>query len=678
MGETDEPLRPPSRLGATLGGPSTVAGIRYQTLIAEVETLRLLPEAWSGEAEYRIVMESRVVVVSRSSQVGFDLRVIGDNDQLFEIKLDPTTDDVTTWIGNVRHAISREPTGTQFILAYSKESSATKALTSLIAIGNESETDTQFGDRLPRNSVIDSLVAALGKTPRQTLHRMVVMHRPVDAERRLAEMMARNLCIDRGRGAALLQYLESVITDAALKRASLDLRAFYADLISAGYLLERRRDLPHDLERDALERANHRCCICRREDIPVAVYFINGMRSDHEPANLAVLCTSCHEDSQRSASAAPALEAERLAGHQKEWDWQVAQARRAKAALATGRQRAARDERSLLDLLKSHLTADFHWTGAHKGEFARLGGRMEDRFYQSNSGERLTARPAYYHTYWGLVASKLILPDLFPVHAEAAMDSIAARLAATGWVTVDLHDYTASPVSRIRRVETIRHTARAGAILLFVGCDNPLIADIAWNLVSERAAHTNSDGGWLEFRRTDDRRSSLYSTLYVMHFLDSIINHERFGELIPEPKRFKTETSGIIDGAWNYLWKEWNTDRWMLNGMPWQVDAPAILADIGRFIPPVHASQIYDDIRSLFLPSGKLAEPMIGANWDAPPDVLALRLTYALSRLSRVSLDDDERMVTVLSRLFEVRWENVPLRTMDVSFLAQLYKSHYS
>jgi hypothetical protein len=675
MDGADEALRPPSRLGATLGGPSTVAGVLYQGLIAQVETLRLLPQAWCGESRYRLVMERRVIVVDRTRQVGFDLRVVGEDDQLFEIKLDPTADDIAAWISNVRHATSKEPPTTRFVLVHGKESRGTKALASLVLIAGESETDGEFHERLPRDGKVDSLVVLLGPTPRQTLRRMVVVHRPIDAERRLAETLARHLCIDRGRGVALLRHLESIITEAGARRAVLDLQAVHADLITMGYLLERQRDLPRDLEADALERANHRCCICRREDVPVTVYFINGMRSDHEPANLAVLCATCREDSQRAAVVTPALEIERLAKHQQGWDWRVAQMRRARNASAVGRQRVKPGESDLVELLRSHLIADFHWTGPHKGEFARLGGRMEDRFYQSNSGERLTARPAYYHTYWGLVASELILPELFPVHAEAARDAIAARLAATGWVTVELQDYVASPVNRVRQVETIRHTARAAAILLLVDGDCPLITDVAWNLLSEWSMHTNVDGGWHEFRGTGDAHSSLYSSLYVLHLLGSIISHERFTTLIPEPERFKAKASEIIDSTWNYLWTEWNNDRWSLNGMPWQVNAPPILADIARFIPLTHAARIYDDLRALFSPSGRLVEPTIGADWDAPPDILALRVAYALtSLLSCAPLGTDERMVTVSSRLFEVRWENIPLRTMDASFLVQLYE----
>lgn len=637
---------------------------RYRCAVTQVEILRCLA-SFDPSCTAPVNIELCPARSARNDRSHFDLRVSTNPETLTIIFLRPGGDELLAWLRGVALLASEQSHGTRWVLVHAEETAATRTLRSV--------TDVLTGSALTRPAGTDdalatAMVRELDGGLRGIVPRLRVDRRPPAAEERFARTVARHLCRDSAQATTLLQAVRAMATAAEDRRGQLLLSDLRHELDSRNIALETLRDLDADLRADVLRRAGNQCCACQRGDGDIDVRLLNELPADHDPDNLAALCDSCWAACRPANTAASTLQIVRLTRLRREWDWEVARQRR--EAASRQQPRPSDEIVALHNVLCRHLIGDFHWDGPRRGEFAKLGGRMEDRFYQSNRGERLTARPAYYHTYWGLVGSKLLVPDVFPEHAEVAANAVADRLSATGWITVDLEDYAAPPSVGRRRVQTIRHTARAAMILLLADHHHDIAAEVAWNLLAEAELSTKYDGGWGEFRDDPTAASSLYSSLYALQLLCSACLDPHWSAMMPEWPRFVAEATGVIRRTWRYMAGQWRADRWSMSGMPWIVNTAAILADIGIYTPPTLAAEIHRTLRDALNPAGRLAEPAIGADWDAPEPVLSVRVAFAAGQLACAA--GDERLAQLRKRLLRMPWADVPLRTMDVAFLALL------
>ncbi|WP_192581072.1 toll/interleukin-1 receptor domain-containing protein [Micromonospora noduli] len=622
----------------------------YWAAVVRSELLRQLASHDAVSAE-TITIE----IPTADRRTEFDVRVASPRSPALKVLPCPTDDEVLAWL----QRSADEPRGEHYIVVHDEDTSTTQALRAWAEAASSSA-------RSADDALISTLSRELGSDAAGFERRFRLCHRPGQWEERFAHTVALHVCQDSAYADVLLDRLGKAA--AALEglggRVALgDLRR---ELHAEGIALEPSRELEADLQADVLRRADGTCCVCRRPDVQARVHLINELPADHDPDNLAAVCGSCWATSRRSAAASPAFEFAQLSRHRRDWDWEVAQTRR--NASVAGRPRS--EIANLHEVLRRHLREDFHWDGPRRGEFARLGGRMEDRFYQPHRGERLTARPAYYHTYWGLVGSKILLPDLFASQAEAAAVAVADRLSQTGWIGVDLEDYAAPPPLGRRRVQTIRHTARAAMILLVAERHLDLAAEVAWNVLTEAESSLKHDGGWGEFRNEPEASSTLYSSMYAQQLLSSVCLDPSWERIVPELPSFKATATGALARTWRYLAHRWHADRWSMSGMPWIVNSAAIVADLGIYMPAPLAADVHRALRDALNPIGRLIEPHVGADWDAPEPVLAVRVAFAAAQLACAT--DDERLARLRRRLLSMTWADVPLRTMDVGFLSVL------
>jgi len=129
----------------------------------------------------------------------------------------------------------------------------------------------------------------------------------------------------------------------------------------------------------------------------------------------------------------------------------------------------------------------------------------------------------YYETYWGYRAALRIAPEYVEEWRPITVKAIDSHFGANRWLRV-MRDYSFSkgPTSKPRFAETVRHTARAAALLYMLEPTNRRVSETAWNLISESADLQQLDGGWKEFRETTEP-SSLWSTVYVFQFLSMLV-----------------------------------------------------------------------------------------------------------------------------------------------------------
>lgn len=227
----------PTRIAQRRGGPSTFGGTEYQVLVAQVEALRLLPDVvFKPQCTHRVTMEHRVIL-DTAHQVGFDIRTEGVREALLEVKLNPTLDDLVEWISNARLALPHVGPDTEFLMVHDKENAAVTALLALVDAANEAEDNTQLHERRPRGERVDGMLAALGPDARAVLRRLRVVNRPTDAEQRLGEDLARQLCPNDASAQHLLEHLRSVLAAAAKGRRTVELQAVQAELAAHGITL---------------------------------------------------------------------------------------------------------------------------------------------------------------------------------------------------------------------------------------------------------------------------------------------------------------------------------------------------------------------------------------------------------------------------------------------------------
>jgi len=82
------------------------------------------------------------------------------------------------------------------------------------------------------------------------------------------------------------------------------------------------------------------CCVCRRRGKPVQIHHIDEINSNHDPANLAVLCLDCHTDTQIRGGFHRKLDAEQVMLYRNDWVAIVANERATEAIVEQTRDTA--------------------------------------------------------------------------------------------------------------------------------------------------------------------------------------------------------------------------------------------------------------------------------------------------------------------------------------------------
>src|SRR5262245_14244049 len=104
-------------ISGAVGGPSTGAGLNYQVNYAVLRLLKLLAEFLNMPFGTRSVEIEPRVVTGEGQVTRWDLG-IALGDELIEVKLRPTKQDLSEWTDRVRQSV--EPERSRFLLVYSR------------------------------------------------------------------------------------------------------------------------------------------------------------------------------------------------------------------------------------------------------------------------------------------------------------------------------------------------------------------------------------------------------------------------------------------------------------------------------------------------------------------------------------------------------------------------------
>jgi hypothetical protein len=88
-------------------------------------------------------------------------------------------------------------------------------------------------------------------------------------------------------------------------------------------LAKDRVPIPDDIAASVLFAADRTCCVCNQRGLSIQIHHINDDPSDNEPANLAVLCLECHDDTQLQGGFGRKLNGSQLRKYRDEWDQRV-------------------------------------------------------------------------------------------------------------------------------------------------------------------------------------------------------------------------------------------------------------------------------------------------------------------------------------------------------------------
>ena len=326
----------------------------------------------------------------------------------------------------------------------------------------------------------------------------------------------------------------------------------------------------------------------------------------------------------------------------------------------------------VLDSLRSRLRDDFFVTGPMVGQFGRSGRRKVDRHYQHTEGELLKFKPAYYLTYWGWRATKNLLPNQVAEWSNITAEGIRNRFAGKRWIEYQFHDYSLGPMAQPKTIQTIRHTVRAAQILLLIEKEDKLVAQVAWDLITESPSLMTPGGGWCEYRHREET-SSLIASKYIYHFLSTLRSKAKYQDVVGEFDRFSGKSTQLIESTEKYLRLKWENDKWVFGNLPWQVNAPSVFIEYAPFARnSVLVEEIYETLRSLVNPAGRLADPDIGNDYDAPEYVFGTRLAHALSSTKAALHLQDQRFHNLVRWLYDSYSGEQPLSTCDITFLSKV------
>lgn len=331
----------------------------------------------------------------------------------------------------------------------------------------------------------------------------------------------------------------------------------------------------------------------------------------------------------------------------------------------------------ILGSIGKRLESDFYISGPNKGQFGK--GRKhiaEDRHYQSNVKEPLKTKPSYYLTYWGWCVLKEVSPTFVTIWGEKTEREVIQRLGEDRWIAVYLEDYSSSPPGTfLSTAKTIRHTIRAAHILLSINRRLDIVSQIAWDVIL-KWEEIQIDNGAKEFLGIGEE-ASLWSSVYVYNFLNSLKQFESVSKIVGDYDLFQKSVVSISSKLEGYFRDQWKKDKWKFGRVPWQVNAPGVLAEIAPFFTD---KQFINSIRSVLLellsPAGRLKEPDVGKDVDASEYISSVRLAHGLISTLNRNEEVPDRLSKLINWLVVNYQDDKELNTHDLSFLYRTLKIH--
>jgi len=98
-----------------------------------------------------------------------------------------------------------------------------------------------------------------------------------------------------------------------------------------------RAPIPPEVAAAILVASAHTCCKCEERGAPIQIHHIDDNPGNNDPANLAVLCLRCHDETQIRGDFARHLSAESVRLYRDKWIARVEQRRREADALFVAR-----------------------------------------------------------------------------------------------------------------------------------------------------------------------------------------------------------------------------------------------------------------------------------------------------------------------------------------------------
>ncbi len=91
--------------------------------------------------------------------------------------------------------------------------------------------------------------------------------------------------------------------------------------------MKNRTEIPKEIVAQVLFESDRTCCVCRIPGKPVQLHHIDQDPCNHDPANLAVLCLECHNETQITGGFSRKLDATQVRTYRDDWHPRVAQRR---------------------------------------------------------------------------------------------------------------------------------------------------------------------------------------------------------------------------------------------------------------------------------------------------------------------------------------------------------------
>ena len=113
-----------------------------------------------------------------------------------------------------------------------------------------------------------------------------------------------------------------------------------------------RVPIPPALAAEVLFVSQRTCCVCREPGKPVQIHHIDEDHANNDHENLAVLCLSCHHETQTSGGFARYLDAAQVRQFRDDWVQRVERRRDDADRLATEVMAAVTPQPSAADVLQ--------------------------------------------------------------------------------------------------------------------------------------------------------------------------------------------------------------------------------------------------------------------------------------------------------------------------------------
>jgi hypothetical protein len=101
--------------------------------------------------------------------------------------------------------------------------------------------------------------------------------------------------------------------------------------------MKKRVEIPEDIAADILVASNRTCCVCTEAKKPVQIHDIDEDPSNNDPANLAVLCLECHNETQIKGGFGRKLEALQIRRFKADWERRIRERKALEDAAVVGR-----------------------------------------------------------------------------------------------------------------------------------------------------------------------------------------------------------------------------------------------------------------------------------------------------------------------------------------------------